>query len=227
MQVNQILLRRWYIGLAGLSTTLAFLAIAFPRWPRALDLDANTIDSRLNSAGFQAKRLPSRPPTRTYELASSQQLIWQLPNSQELSLMRATSRETTNFQLAYLTRAQPKLQLSQRQLNSNPLPYSSGHQKNKHMLQTCIVIGRKGKSKLGVTQDQLNSAQTQFSSSLSERALTFLVLAPPIRNSCIVATLSSPRTSPKPQISLFKNIINTITPDLIRHETSRSFGSLF
>jgi hypothetical protein len=226
MQVNKTFLRRWYIGRACFSTPWALLAIAFPRWPRALDLNAEALDSRLNSAGFQIQRLPSRAPTRTYDLASSQQIIWKLANGQELSLMRATSREHLNFQLAFLTRAQPKLQLNQRQLSTDPMPFARGHQDKKNMIQTCIVIGGKGKSELGVSHEQLNNVQSRLASSLTDRIATFLVMAPPSRNSCVVATLSSQRTSPEPDISLFKNLIHTIIPDLIRHDSTRSPGPL-
>lgn len=226
MTVNPLLLRRWYIGLAGLSTTLAFVAIAFPQWPRALELNAETLNSRLNSAGFQAQRLASRPPTRTYDLASSEQLIWKLPNGRELSLMRATSREYPNFQLAFLTRSQPKLQLNNRKLISTPFPLARGNQDNKNMLQTCIITGNNGQSKLAVSHDQLAEAQSRFTSSLSDRILTFFVMAPASRNSCIIATLSSPRTSAEPEISLFKDILDAITPDLIRHDSIRLRGPL-
>jgi hypothetical protein len=227
MQVNQSLLRRWYIAVAGLSTTLAFVAIAFPRWPRAIELNAKTLNSRLNAAGFLVKSLPSRASTRSYDLASSKLLIWKLANAQELSLMRATSREYPNFQLAFLTRAQPKLQLNSRRLHSAPLPFASGNQDNKNMVQTCIVTGSKGQSALGVSHEQLNLAQTRFSSSLPERLLTFFIMAPPTRNSCIVVTLSSPRTSPKPDLLLFKKIIDTITDDITHHDSTISHAPQF
>jgi hypothetical protein len=225
MQTNQFLLKRWYIALAGLSTILALVAIVLPRWPRALDLNAKTLDSRLNSAGFQLKRLPSRASTRSYDLASSELLIWKLADAQELSLMRATSREIPNFQVAFLTRAQPKLQLNNRRLNSAPIPFASGHQDNKNMIQTCILVGSKGQTELGVSHEQLNLIQARFSQSLSQRIFTFFVMAPPTRNSCIVATLSSPRNSPKPDILLFKKIIDTIIGDFTPHASNSSRAS--
>lgn len=220
MSVNSVLLRRFYLVLAGLATLSAVVAVCFPRWPRAEPLNAATLHSRLKSAGLQVQQLQPLPPTRTYDLASSPLLIWKLPNGQELSLMRASSREYKNFQAAFLSRAQPSLQLEQRRLISNPLPLALGHRKDKKIWQTCILIGQNGDSGFGVTNTQLSDAQSRFTTSKFQRILSFLGVATPPKNTCVLMTIRSPRSSPHFDIYTFQTALQAITNDLVRYDSN-------
>ncbi|MFO0017420.1 MAG: hypothetical protein ACK52U_12805 [Synechococcaceae cyanobacterium] len=223
MNIDQVILRRWYIALASVSTLAAVVAVVFPRWPRAEPLNAAALNSHLKSSGFQVQQLPSRPPTRTYDLASSHQLIWKLPNNQELSLMRATSREYINFQVAFLARAQPSLKIKKRQLFSTPLPLAKGFRNSTEILQTCIIPARKGqKSGIGVIGEQLAEEQTRLTFSLAQRISSFFLWTPSSRNSCVVMTLTSPRSSSGSNLSLFKNLVNVMTTELASQSFQRS-----
>ena len=222
MSVNSVLLRRFYLTLAGLATLAATVAICFPRWPRAEPLNAATLHSRLTSSGLQVKQLQSLAPTRTYDLASSPVLIWKLPYGQQLSLMRASSREFKNFQAAFLSRAQPSLQLEERTVVSTPLPLASGHRKDKMLWQTCILIGQNGDSGFGVTNAQLSDAQSRFSASKVQRMLSFLGVATPPKNTCVLMTISSPRSSPRFDRSTFQTALQAITTELVHYESHPS-----
>ena len=214
--VNSILLRRWYIIMAGLTTVAALQAIIFPRWPTAKPLNQSQLDSQIKSIVQGAERLPSRPPTRTYDFATSAQLIWKFPGGESLTLMRGASRELANFQAAFLARADPSLQIKNRILLSSPLPVASGTQHGLPILQTCVLNESDGQRGIGVTGSQLNKARSELSSGHMQRFYEFLGLSSSSVNSCILVTLKG--TSKQsyvdtlPLKKVLKAIVHAIAP---------------
>lgn len=219
MPINSVFLRRWYLVLACLGTLAAFVAICFPRWPRAQPLNSAALHTRLQAAALQVKQLPSRPSTRTYDLASSPQLVWALPYGQELSLMRASSREYKNFQAAFLSRAQPSVQLEQRNIVTTPFPFAVGQKKDKTLWQTCILIGPNRDFGFAVTNVQLNDVQSRFSSTKLQRIASFIGVNTPPKNTCVLMTLSAPRSSPLPDVSTFQTALQAVTNELTQPES--------
>lgn len=216
MPVNLVFLRRSYFVLAGLATLAALVAICFPRWPRAQPLNAAALHLRLKSAGLQVQQLQSRPPTRTYDLASSPLLLWKLPDGQELSLMRGSSREFKNFQVAFLARAQPSLQLEKRKLITTPFPLALGNRKGKKIWQTCILVGQNGDTGFGVTNTQLSDAQSGFTASKVQRILAFIGVNTPPKNTCVLMSISAPPSSPHLELSTFQTALQAITSELVQ-----------
>lgn len=203
-------LRRWYIILASLTTLAATQAIFFPRWPTAIPLNQAVLDQQIKSVIQTAKLLPSKPPTRSYDLASSAQLIWQLSDGEVLSLMQVTSRELANFQTAFLTRADPSLKMKNRVIVSSPFPLASGRQQGRSILQTCILKGSEGQHSVAVTGSQLGNARSQLSSGTMRRLKEFLGLSRTPANSCMLVTLTSAASQSKSDTLLFANVVQTI-----------------
>lgn len=218
--VNQILLHRWYIILATLTTIAASQAIFFPRWPTAKPLSQAELNLQIQSVVPKAQQLPGKPPTRSYDLASSAQLIWKFPDGEVLTLMRGTSRELANFQTAFLSRADPALQIKDRVLVSSPLPLASGRLHGRSILQTCILNGSDGTRGLGVTESQLNNPSSRLSSGTMQRVNEFLGLSLTPANSCVLVTLKAAPSQPEPNKLLLKTVIEAITPSFAHGEQS-------
>ena len=133
--------------------------------------------------------MPSQPPTRTYDLASSPQLAWRLADGSELSLMRASSRELKDFNVTYLAKTDPRLQLKKTTVETTPLPLAKGHLQDRYALQTCIIPGSNGQPGLGFTGEQIMEARSRQTLLTNQRMLEFLGFPPSMGNSCVVVTL--------------------------------------
>jgi hypothetical protein len=215
MTISPVLLRRWYFVLAGMGTLAALQAIILPKWPSATPLPQAELDSRIKAGGLNAQKLPSRPPTRTYDLASSTQLVWKLPDGEELTLMQGSSREQMNFQVAFLSRAEPSLQIKNRVIITNPLPLASGQHSNRPILQTCMLRGSDGRRGLGVTGEQLIEARSQLPSSKLQRLYEVLGLKPSAMSTCVLVTLKGSQHQSTISAKLMQNIIQAIAPAVV------------
>lgn len=220
MSPSTIILRRWYLFLASLATITTFQAIFFPRWPKAPPLNSTLLNASILSTNIKAKQLPSLPSTRTYDLASSPVLIWKLTDGQELSVVRTSSRDLTNFQLAFLARANSSLAIKNRSIQSTPIPLASGRRQDRPILQTCILPGSDGRRGLGATAEQLRKSQAQIPSTNIDKLLRFLGLPPSTGNSCVIVTLKGTSASQANSgLSRFQALLKSMAPVVSSPET--------
>lgn len=212
MRLSSAILRRWYLVLASLAIITTSQAIFFPRWPKAKPLDSNLLNTSIQSADINAKKLQSLPPTRTYELASSLLLVWKLTTGQELSVVRVSSRELNHFQVAFLARSNPSLIIKNRIIQSTPIPFASGRRQDQSILQTCILDGSDGRRGLGVTAEQLRKSQAQIPSSTRDKLFKFLGLPPSSGYSCVLVTLKDTAIQTNASLSHFQALLKLIAP---------------
>ena len=156
--------------------------------------------------------LPSHPPTRTYDLASSTQLAWRIADGSELNLMRASSRELKDYSVEYFTKANSRLQLQKVTVELIPMPLAKGRLQKRYALQTCITPGTNGQPGLGFTGEQIMEARSRHPLSTYQRLLEFLGLPPSTGNSCVVVTLKAAPNQSIPDRVLFQKIIKSIMP---------------
>jgi hypothetical protein len=220
MSLSKVILRRWYVALASLATITTFQAIFFPRWPKAQPLSSALLNASIQATDIQAKQLPSLPSTRTYDLASSPLLIWKLTDGQELSVVRTSSRDLTNFQVAFLARANSSLGIKNRRIQSTPIPLASGRRQGRSILQTCMLPGSDGRRGLGATAGQLRKSQAQIPSTTRDKLLKFFGLPPSSGNSCVLVTLKSTTSQTDSNLSRFQALLKSIAPVASSVETS-------
>jgi len=146
---------RWYATLAVLACAASLQALVLPRWPRAMDLSAASIETSLRGSGFRPVPLKPLPSRRSFDLASSKVLGYELDGGDELRLVDVTVRERLKFDGNMITGDQPKLRLEAAQITPQPPFSSSGRINGRPARQTCLVPGMQGSAAFAVTQEQL------------------------------------------------------------------------
>lgn len=218
------LLSRWYGALSLLAIAATLQALLLPRWPRAAALDRAALEQALRSAGVEARALPSGPATRSLERASSPLLVWRLAGGEELRLMRASSRQWSHLQAAFLARAQPSLPLKDRRLERSPVVGAYGRNDGRWARLTCLLPDVAGPPRFGVTHTQLAELASGAPPSLRRRVLQQLGLPPAQGQSCVLIALRSPAGRPLPDSGRWQRLLTVVAAPLlpVAGETSSS-----
>ena len=190
-------LERFYVHLLGFLALLAALftvkELAFPRWPHARSLNQAAIEDSLNNSGIKFRFIGNIPHKRSFEVATSSGLHYELEDDYTLILFNGATRQRFNFQVAFLGRTYAETSLTGRYLVDNP-PAAIGNVNGQSTIQTCLVQDPTLiNSRVGVTRIQLGLLADKRSNYTAYSASQVIGITPNRSYSCTFMSLSRPK----------------------------------